>query len=952
MRFGVLGPIAVWAGDTPVSAGPPMQRAVLALLLLRANRCVGVHEMADLLWADEPPRTARKNIQVYIWRLRRLLGDQPASIPPGYSLRVQPGQLDLLEFDASIEAARTARRAGQPERAVTGYRAALDLWRDAPMVDLAGVGRFDAIIARLERRRLSAYEECLDVELELDRHAAVLPLLDELVGTYPLHERFAEQQIVVLQRLGRHSDAAAAYRRCQRDLARELGVQPGPALQRLARPRDDPAVAGPGGTAPRQLPRTVEVFTGRDAELARLRDSLTKPDRSATAVYVITGRAGIGKSALAIHAAHLIADDFPDGQLYLDLQGATAGLRPMSPVEAIGRFLRALAITDGPAPLHPEESAARLRTHLADRRILMVLDNAYDASQVRPLLPASRSCAVLVTARGSLAALDGASHLELGALPKSAALNLLGRLAGSTRVSAAAKAADELVQWSGGLPLAVRILGARLAVRPNASVGALADLLRDERHRLRALRLGDIAVRTSVLVSYQQVRDASARRLFRLLGAVTGPDVAQAAAAVLLDEPPAVARDLLDDLVEARLLEETPSNRFRMHDLIRLFARERADAEEPAADREAALGRLLDHYLRVTRGAASLVFPGTPAGTLDALTDPAAAVAWLEDERANLVAAVVQGGQSANPEVAGSAAALAVALHQFLEPRGHIEDLIAVDTAGLGAAERLGDRACQARLLHGLGVAHFYLHALDDAVKYLTDSLTLSRESGDLDGQVRAINHLGILDGELGEYDRAAERFKESLRIAEQLGNVVSCAAMHANIGFAYRLAGRLDEAIRYCRSAVRLARRHAATQIEANALNSLGELHSHLGRYRSALRYLRRSLNLRGQAGNERNRGDTFIGLVEPYLRTGRIRSAIKHAELAVQAYQRAGFRRGEAAARHRLGRLLIEHAEAGDGAASGAEQLEQALALYSGLGCEEADDVRIELESSIDKR
>lgn len=943
MRFGVLGPVAVWVGDAPVAAGPRMQRAVLALLLLRANRPVGVDEIADVLWAEEPPRTVRKNIQVYVWKLRGLVGDRLESSPPGYRLSVRPKELDLLRFDELLESARTARRAGQAQRAVADYRAALDLWRGAPLADLTGVGRFDAVVARLERRRLSAYEERVDVEFELGQHAVVLSLLDELVGAYPLHERFTEQQIVALRRLGRRADAVAAYRRCHRDLARELGIEPGPALQRMAR-REAGAAEALASRAPRQLPRTVDTFTGRDTELASLRDRLTRPGPAATVVCVVTGRAGVGKSALAVHVAHQLADRFPDGQLYVDLQGATAGLRPMPPVEGLGRFLRALSVTDGAAPVHLEEAAARLRTHLADRRVLMVLDNAYDAAQVRPLLPAGRSCAVLVTARRSLADLDGVSLLELDALPEDTALTLLGRLAGRTRVAADVRAAAELVRWSGGLPLAIRIVGARLAARPNASLHALADLLRDERNRLRELRLGDVAVRTSVLVSYQQVRDPTPRRLFRLLGAVDGPDVAAAAAAALLDEPVAVARDALDDLADARLLEEAPRDRYRMHDLIRLFARERASAEEPPQERDAALGRLLSQYGHLTAHAVSMVYPGArmvvPNGA-PAFSDPTTAFAWLEDERANLVAAVVQGGRSSDPALAGPAAALAGAMYLFLEGRGHIEDLISVDTAGIAAADRLADRASQARLLQDLGVAYFYLHRMDDAVIHLQESLTVSRESHDAALAARAMNQLGAVHGELGDYDRAAEHFKESLRLREQLGHFSACATTLSNIGLVYRLAGRYEEAIRYCRSAARLARRNAVTQVEATAIGNLGELHCDLGRYESALRHLRRSLALHGQTGNERNRGDTFSTLVDAYLGTGRIRPAIRHAELAVEAYATAGFRYGEAAARSRFGRLLLKHGDA----VKGAEQLEQALALFTGLGRDEAAEIRAEL-------
>ncbi|MCX4471675.1 tetratricopeptide repeat protein [Micromonospora sp. NBC_01655] len=953
LAFGLLGPVQVWSDDRPVPAGPPRQRAVLAALLLHANRVTPVEDIVALLWGDEPPRTARKNVQLHVWRLRQLVGDRLASDPPGYRITVSPTELDVSRFDALLESGRAAVRAGLTERAATLYRSALDLWRGAPLADVAGLGGLGASVAWLDRQRLTAYEEYVDVELDLGRHHEMLAVLDELVVRHPLHERFAEQQVMTLHHLGRRGEAVDAYRRCRRALADELKLEPGPVLRRLAELAGKPAstdtlASGPAGAATRQLPHTAATLVGRDRALATLRDALTTGPGRPMPLCVVSGAAGVGKSALAVQAAHQVARSFPDGQLYVDLRGATSRMAPVPPLEALGRFLRVLGVAETAVPTDLAEASATLRSLLADRRLLLVLDNAHDAAQVRPLIPAGDGCAVLVTSRRNLTDVDGATHLELDVLDDADAVELLRRLAGDTRITAEADTAARLVRRLGGLPLAIRIAGARLAARPNWTLATLDERLRDKHRRLHELRLGDIAVRTSFLVSYQHLTHPLASRLFGLIGAVDGPDITSAVAAALLDVDLPDALDALDELVDARLLDEPTANRYAMHDLIRLFAGERAD-HEPGPDRAAAVHRMLAHYLERTRHALGLLRPGTRA---PAITGPAhfgdadEALAWLSAERPNLVAAAVQAAGSSTTARMG--VDLADSLFLFFEMRGHVGEWITVDRAGIAAAERLGDRVAQAGLLHDLAVAYFHLHRTDEATRLLRRSLEISHAAGNDEGQARALNQLGVLHGMAGEYDRSAECFKSSLVLRQRLGDSRSCAATKGNIGMAYRLAGRYEESIRYCRAAARLARRSAAPEIEANALGNLGEVQCLLGRYRSALRYLRRGLAVAGVPVNERNRGSMMGTLADACLGDGQIGPAISYAKLAVEAMRRADFRHGEAVALRRLGLMLCQHGDVG----RGAEQLRLALAIFTEVGGVEADEVRAQLRSRVGLR
>jgi DNA-binding SARP family transcriptional activator len=490
MRFRLLGPLEVWDGARWTMPAASKQRALLAVLLLHANQAVSADRLIDELWGEHLPGTPANLLQVYVSRLRKLLDHGPGGVlrtrSHCYELLVQPGDLDVDLFERLVQDGQQALRAGALELAAEQLTAALALWRGEPLSDVPTTTTVAAEVLRLQERRLTALEAHFEAELGLGRHAGVLPDLKEQVAACPLREGLRAHLMVALYRSGRQAEALGAYRDLRQILHDELAIEPSPSLRRLERAilTDDPALTPPEpatpprqapaavtagtratGPVPCQLPPDVGDFTGRDEPLTRLRDLLSRdPGPAATSVVVcaISRTAGVGKTALAVHAAHQLAERFPDGQLYVDLQGATSGVRPLHPLGVLGRFLRALGVEGDAVPTELEEAAARFRSQLASRRLLVVLDNAHDAAQVRPLLPASPGCAVLVTGRRVLASLDAAHQLHLDVLSPQGAIELLGRLTGRQRVATEPEATAQLAHWCGYLPLALRIAGARL----------------------------------------------------------------------------------------------------------------------------------------------------------------------------------------------------------------------------------------------------------------------------------------------------------------------------------------------------------------------------------------------------------------------------------------------------------------------------------------------------------
>ncbi|UBU09488.1 AfsR/SARP family transcriptional regulator [Nonomuraea gerenzanensis] len=602
MDFKILGPIEVRTSlGRPIALGRRKQRVLLAALLLNVGKAIPSRRMLDWLWGERAPATAESNLYTYISALRKVLGS-PSRIEAGsqgYMLRVTPGEVDVTLFEDLAAQGQLALSAGRHDVALERLTRALCLWRGESVLEelpLPAPLRCEA--ARLERLRASVVDASLEARLALGQHGEMLADLEALTHRDPLNERLRAQLMLALYRSGRRADALTVYQSARMTLAVEVGIDPGPDLVRMHQRilADDPALTPPPAVAarraPAELPSGSAAFTGRTAELSRLRTRLTAASGT-TAISAITGAAGVGKSALAVHVAHQVAGRFPDGRLYVDLHGSTPGVAPLHPADVLARLLRSLGDDTAAGPggrLDVDEAAARFRSLTDGRHLLLLLDNARDAAQVRPLLPASPTCHVLVTARRTLTSLDGASHHRLGVMAEDETATLLGRLIGEERVAAEQRAARAIVRLCAGLPLAIRIAAARLIARPGLSLRVLADRLAVEEHRLSELQADDQAVRACFMMSYRSL-DAESSRLFRLLSLLGGAVISVVAAAALADRPEPRTADLLDRLTEAQLLEVCGHDRYRMHDLIRLFARERAREEDTEEDQAQALRR-------------------------------------------------------------------------------------------------------------------------------------------------------------------------------------------------------------------------------------------------------------------------------------------------------------------------------------------------------------------------
>ena len=639
MRFRILGPLEVWTGQDWSGIGAPKWRALLAALLLNPGQAVSTDRLAAALWGDDPPDRATNLVSVYVLRLRRALGDPEGRVlttrAPGYQLLLGPGDLDAERFETLAGRGREALADGDPDRAAELLEEALELWRGPALADVPPSALVTAEADRLEESRLSALELRIEADLGCGRPAQLVPELRRLLSDHQLREALWALLIRALDGAGRHAEALAAYGQAREVIAEELGVDPGPELQGLyqamltadAGPRPPaPAAtapspvppegslaeathrrAGPGSSsrrAPAQLPADVADFTGRAGPLERLCGLVSgarQRANGAVTVAVVAGTPGLGKTTLAVHAAHRLRPDFPDGQLYVSLRGGSD--HPVPADEVLARFLRDLGVDGARVPVDPEERAAMYRTRLAERQMLIVLDDARDAAQVRPLLPGTGSSAVIVSSRHRLSDLAGSRLIDLDVLDEGEAAEVFTRIIGTDRAEAEPGPVHDVLGVCAGLPLAIRIAGARLAARRAWTVRTLADRLADQRRRMDELTAGDLAMRACFQVSFDALphrngTSTDPARAFRLLGVWQGPSIGLPAAAVLLGQPEWPVADALEVLVDAHLIESPAPDRYRLHDLLRDYAAERAQADDPQQAVEDAVRRVLGWYLR------------------------------------------------------------------------------------------------------------------------------------------------------------------------------------------------------------------------------------------------------------------------------------------------------------------------------------------------------------------
>ena len=958
MRFRILGPLEVWTDGEwqPISA--EKWRLLLACLLLRANQIVSTEVLVDELWGDGPPARAKNLISIYVLRLRRLLGDSDGRLlayrSPGYILSPAEGDLDATRFDSLVTDGRRALDDGDPVRAAALLSAGLSLWRGPFLADVPPTPLMSSHSERATEHRLAATELWAQAAVASDRHDEVITELRGLVGQYPLREGLWLVLMRALEGAGRRAEALEAYGQARAAISDELGVDPGADLRRqysgllaadaeegedgqaipqgelpgtismgsyaeaaVASPENIAAAAGaaapldPAMPRPTQLPADIGDFTGRELQVGHLCDMLTNGAAAASPgavpIAFVAGAGGLGKTTLAIHAAHQVRDHFPDGQLYVDLLGATA--QPARPGDVLARFLRDLGVDGDKVPAGDEERAALYRTRLTGRRVLIVLDNARDAAQVRPLLPGSASCAVLVTTRNRTADLASTRYVDLNVLDDDEALSLFARILGDERALAEPEATAQVVEACAGLPLAIRICAARLAARSRWPIATMARRLQDQRRRLDELKVGDLAVRASFQVSYESLQPSAGQfatkvhpaRVFRLLGLWQGPSISLSAAAVLVGVPEqdtAEVEDSLEGLVDAHLLDSPKPGWYRFHDLLRAYATERAMAEEQEEGRAAAVERILEWYLYTADAAAHRVAPHRTHIPLEVAADQAAArfgamrfatseeaFGWYDSERENIVAATRQAAQAG---LHGIAWRLPAGLFPVFNRRDAWADVIAIHRIAVSSAVLTGARAGEGWVRQNLGQALARIRD-PEALTHLEQALAIRREFGDRAGEAQTALSLGEVHFKTSGPAAGIEPFQAALAAAREADRPALITAALNDLGEMYLELGRLAEA----EESFGQARDVSADRRvygQAFALHNLGRVYLELGRPQEAIASLREALSLHERTGDMNGEATVHRYLGRAYRAAGELASARQSWTAALQIFRRVG--------------------------------------------------------------
>lgn len=875
MEYQVLGEVEVWSSGASQYVGGVRERRALAVLLLHANRPVGVDQLIDVLWGEAPPPTVAAQVRNTIATLRRHLVAAGAAVAPlsrtsgGFVFRVDPGQLDLAVFDEAVREARTLADDGRLDRAADVLRGALELWHGPALGGLGSV--LDAERHALNESRLTTVERRVELDLALGRHRDLLPELGRLVGEHLNRERLVELYLLALYRSGRRQDALDEYGRARARLAAELGLDPRPELVALQQAvlRGDPSLDAPAmptpaeaanrpEAVPAQLPADAPAFTGRSAQLGRLDEMLSRRmDGDGPNLCVISGIAGIGKTTLAVHWAHRARPSFPDGQLYVDMRGFSAD-PPLTPVDALSRFVRALGMPVDEIPLEQDEIADAYRTMTATRRLLVIVDNARHVDQIRPLLPSGPGCFGVVTGRtqlSGLVAVEGAAPVVLDVLPAPDTMALITRIAGPGR--AAPDAAADLAQVCGHLPLAVRIAAAQLLLDPGRPVADLVRALRPGR-TLAGLSLPDDP-RASVPAAFDYsylALDPALRRTLRLLGAAPSADFSVAAVAVLAGVAPQIAAAALDELVANHLVDRA-GDRYTVHDLIREHAA--AQPEEVPGDAAEAVSELLAWLLCSADAAVSLISrPAVhvpvpeprrrPAASFDEAAD---ALAWLDHERANLVAAIRSATSAGDPEMAWR---LATAMRGYFRRGMHTADWLTAAQATIDTARAVPTAERPRVLAMGhlsLGLLHQTTGKPADAVTHFTAAADAARAAGWMELEGSALGSLGVMAWRGGDLPEAARQLRQASVLARSAGNLAVEANNLGNLAIVTDALGQVGEAAVAYEELIPLFRRTGSRDGEAHAASNVADVYRRLGRYDDAVRSGMRAADLFHEIGD-----------------------------------------------------------------------------------------------------
>jgi DNA-binding SARP family transcriptional activator/tetratricopeptide (TPR) repeat protein len=902
MQVRLLGAVDVVVRGEPRPVQGQRRKAVLAVLALHGGEIVSTDLLADAVWGDAAPATAVNTLQSHVSYLRGVLGAKTAILarPPGYVLQLPGDGTDVQVAERLLE---QGTQCADPAGAVRHLEGALALWRGQPLADVADLAWLSAQAEHLDVLRMRIRQALSEARLAAGEHAQLLPELEQLVTDYPLDERIHGQLMLALYRSGRQADALAVYHRLRQRLGEELGIDPSQALRDLetAILQQDPSLDAPSpgvllaapvapvAPVPAQLPPAVPAFTGRGAELASL-DATTPgaalADPATVVISAVSGTAGVGKTALAVHWAHRVAGQFPDGQLYVNLRGFDPDGGAMDPGQVLRGFLDAFGV---PATRIPEDLAAQtglFRSVLAGKQVLVVLDNARGAEQVRPLLPGTPGCLAIVTSRDQLAGLvatEGALPLAVGLLTAGDARSLLTRRLGADRVAAEPEAADRIIAACAGLPLALTIAAARAATSPRFPLAAIAAELREATSALDAFYGGESATDVRAVFSWSyRTLSAPAARMFRLLGLYPGPDITLFAAASLTGLPPGQARVLLAELTRAHLLAEHAPGRYAFHDLLRAYAGELARTHDDQRTQDAAVDRVLGHYLHSAHNAALLTEPPHYPVTLGppppgvTVSEPATgdeALGWFTAEQPTLLAAVQL---AARTGASTRAWQLAWALSTFLMRRGLWHEQATACQAAMDAARLAGDVTGEARALQRMAVGYAKAGRFAQCQPLFEEALPLLEALGDRDSQAhvhRALSWVAERQQRPAEALHHAQRCYDLYRTADHPADQAMAMAMAMalqNIGHVHAVLGNYGEAIAYCERALATMREIGERGGEGAVWDSLGYIHHHRGDFRQAIAYYERGLSFSREFADRFNEADTLNSIGDVHLSAG----------------------------------------------------------------------------------